>query len=167
MDADETGDLTAATLTGSTVAESPGPSDVVPTLARGAALTADTLPPLVPAAAGAVLLGLVWWQLGPLLRRASDAAEASVAGDAAFVLPALVAGLVTASWLVVRPGPRPLVRFAVTVLYGIVGSCGAWGVGRALGADPLRATGVLLVWPTLACLGVLVASIIAMITAPE
>jgi len=167
MDSDETGDLTAATLTGSTVAEASGPVDVVPTPARGAALKADVLPPLAPAGAGAVLLGLLWWQLAPLLRRAGDAAEATVAGDAAFVLPALVAGLVTASWLVVRPGPRPLVRFAVTVLYGIVGSFGAWGVGQALGADPLRATGVLLVWPTLACLGVLVVSIISMITAPE
>jgi hypothetical protein len=53
------------------------------------------------------------------------------------------------------------------VLSGAVGSLVAWAVGQGLGTDPLRAVGVLLVWPTVVCLGVLVASIVSMITAPE
>jgi hypothetical protein len=141
--------------------------DIVPARSRGGVVRSDVVQPLLVAAATSIAVGLAWWQLESMLGRATDPAEVTIAGDAAFALPALVAGLLTAGWLVARPGTRPLVRLVVAVGGAVLGSLGAWALGHGLGVAPLRALGVLLVWPIAVSLVVMIASLVATITAPE
>ena len=159
MDADEHGDQLTS--------QSSEPVSVITVVPGGGwsrVVRTDVVSPLLLVTAMAIMVGLSWWQLGPVLRRSTDSAEIAVAGDAAFVAPAVLAGLLIAAWSVARPGSRPLVRLAVTLLGCLGGAVVARLIGESLGAPPLRATGVLLVWPTVVSLGVFVATLVMMIS---
>ena len=118
-------------------------------------------------ALAAMAVGAGWWALDPVLSRAGDRAEVAIAGDAALAIPALVAGLTTALWVILRPGRRPVVRLVVAVVCSLGGSAVSWQVGRSLGVVPLRAYGVLLVWPIVLTVVVGLWNVIASIVTTE
>ena len=149
------------------MAAEPGVTDVVPEPGPPVPAIGSALEPVAVFALAAMAVGAGWWALDPVLSRAGDRAEVAIAGDAALAIPALVAGLTTALWVILRPGRRPVVRLVVAVVCSLGGSAVSWQVGRSLGVVPLRAYGVLLVWPIVLTVVVGLWNVIASIVTHE
>jgi hypothetical protein len=123
--------------------------------------------PVVALAVCGVAVGLLWRAGAPLVQRASDGPESVIAGEVAMAGVGLLAGLATAIIGLVRGGPSPTPRFLSSLVGSCLGSVIAWGVGRLIGAPPIAATGVLLVWPlTVATVTVLVTLVVTLV-APD
>lgn len=113
---------------------------------------------------GLVVAGLavaiVWRLLAPLLAQLGDSDEQSIGADLTLALVGLVAGIVTAVYVVAEPGPTPAVRSGAAVLGSLLGGLLAWPVGNLIGGPPLLAYGVVLVWPLGTALGLFVAAML-------
>ena len=94
-----------------------------------------------------MLVALLWRALAPGLARLSDGGEQAAAVDGALGLVELVAGLVTAGAVLIRPGRRPTLRVLAAILGSVAGSCAAWWIGDLIGRPALRAVTVAAVWP--------------------
>ncbi len=102
------------------------------------------------ALAGAVVVGVGWRFLAPVAAHASPAGEVEIAHDGTLGLVGCLAGVVTALLLAWFPGPRPVWRVVLTLLATSAAGLLSWGVGHALGAPPLHAIGMALLWPLVA-----------------
>ena len=113
-----------------------------------------------------VAVGLLWAAVAPVVRGASEGVESQISGEVAFAGLAVLAGVAAAAFALVRPGPRPATGVIVVLVGSGAGSLIAWGVGRAVGAPVLVATGVLVLWPLTACLVTAVACLVMVLLHP-
>jgi len=110
----------------------------------------------VAVVAGGVLVGVLWAVVAPFVTGHSDRTETQASGDGTLAILELIAGVVTATALVLRPGRQPAARFAIAVVGVTGGAFLSWAVGAATGAPHLAAAGVVLLWPfTVAAITVL------------
>jgi hypothetical protein len=99
------------------------------------------------------VVGLLWAFLAPRVAgRFAGTGERLIAGDGTLALLGAAAAVVTAVLLAARPGPRPALRTGCVLVGSVVAGVLSWRVGEAVGAPPLRAVGLMLVWPALASL---------------
>lgn len=106
---------------------------------------------LVLAVAG-VVVGLLWAAVTPTVRGWSAGIEQSISGEVAFSGLAVIAGVVVGVIGAGRPGRRPVAGVLVRLVGSGIAALIAWGVGQAVGAPVLAATGVLVFWPLVAAL---------------
>jgi hypothetical protein len=97
---------------------------------------------------GGVLLAFTWRALVPVTVRWGDEDEQRAAVDGTLALLGLPAALLTAGWVLARPGPTPVTRAGVALLGTALGGAVAWQVGDFLGTPPLGAVGAAFTWPT-------------------
>ena len=100
--------------------------------------------------AGGLLAGVVWAVLAPAASRNwTSSGEAVFAVEGTFALVGLLAGVLTAVFLALRPGRSPVLRLLVLLLAAAAGSGLAWWAGsRLLDPDPaLTVPAVVLTWP--------------------
>ena len=122
--------------------------------------------PLIGVGAG-ITVGALWVVCSPIVVRWTGSVEEAAARDVTFGLLAVLAGLITAVVLLVWPGERPALHAAL-VLTGAAGSSLlAWGVGLLLGAPPLHAVALVVLWPLVAAAVTMVRSLIGVLVAPS
>ncbi len=100
--------------------------------------------------AGGLLGGVVWAVLAPAAsQRWTSSGEGAFAVEGTLAVLGVLAGILTAAALVVRPGRAPAVRLLVLLVAATVGSGLAWFVGsRLLEPDvALTVPAVVLTWP--------------------
>ena len=102
---------------------------------------------VVAVVAAAVLVGVLWALLTPDVVGHSDQSEAQASADGTLALLELLAGVVTAIALALRPGRQPATRFVLAVVAVTGGAFLSWAAGAATGAPGLQAKAVVLVWP--------------------
>jgi hypothetical protein len=126
----------------------------------------SVLPVMLVSLASGLALGAAWVVLAPLVAAWTGAAEDDAARDAAFGLLGVLAGLVTAVALLVWPGSRPALHTGFVLCGVTLASLLAWGVGRLLGAHPLHAVALVVVWPLVAAVVTVLRSLVAVLTGP-
>jgi hypothetical protein len=102
---------------------------------------------VVACLAGGLALGALWALAGRVVVDATDPQEQAAASDGVLALLAVAFGLVSAVLLAVLPGRRQVLRAGVSLLGTVGGGFVALATGLRLGAPPLRADGIVLVWP--------------------
>lgn len=116
--------------------------------------------------ASGILVGVGWTVLAPVVARWAGAAEDAAARDVTFGLLGVLAGLLTAAALVVGSGASPAVHTALVLAVATGASVLAWGVGELLGAHPLHAIALVVVWPLVAAAMTVVRSLVAVLLGP-
>jgi hypothetical protein len=96
---------------------------------------------------GGVLLALLWRLLDPSTAKLGDDNESAAAVDSTLALLGVLAGFLTAAFVLLRPGSAPATRTVVAILGSVVGAVISWLVGNAVGTPALRAHGATFVWP--------------------
>jgi hypothetical protein len=119
------------------------------------------------AAGGGIALGAAWVVFGRLLAGWVSALEGPGAHDVAFALLAVLAGVITAGVLALRPGDRPGLQVGLVLVAVSVASLLAWGVGRLLGAPALHAVAMVVVWPLVTAALTTVRSLISVLLGPS
>ena len=96
---------------------------------------------------GGVLVALIWRLLDPTTAKLGDDTETIAAVDGTLVLVGAVAALLTAAFVLVRPGPAPVARTIAAIFGSVLGALVSWQVGDLLGTPHLRAVGSAFIWP--------------------
>jgi hypothetical protein len=126
-----------------------------------------SLLPLLGVGIGAALaVGAGWVVLAPVVARWTGAVEDAAARDVTFGLLGVVAGLVTAVVLLIWPGARPALHTALVLAAATGASALAWRFGELLGARPLHALALVVVWPLVAAAVTVVRSLVAVLFGP-
>ncbi|MFI7589401.1 hypothetical protein ACIB24_20245 [Spongisporangium articulatum] len=107
-----------------------------------------------------VLLAAARRGLYPLTRHLGDSDEVNASADVTLALLGIVAGILTATWVLVRPTARPVTRCASAVLGSLLGGLITWPVLYLFGGASLLGPGVLLAWPIATALGLFTASLL-------
>jgi hypothetical protein len=102
---------------------------------------------VVAGLAGGLLMGALWVVVAAIVVGSTDPQEQAAASDGTLALLGIGFGLVSAVLLAALPGRRPTLRAGVALTAATAGGLVAWGTGQALGVRPLRADGVVLLWP--------------------
>lgn len=141
----------------------PAPTDPVAPPRRWSA----ALPLLLVGLGGGLGMGAAWVVLAPVLARWVGPVEDAAARDATFGLLGVLAGLVTAGALLVWPGSRPALHTGLLLGAATGASLLAWGTGVLLGAQPLRAIALVVVWPLVAAAMTVVRSLVVVLLRPS
>jgi hypothetical protein len=92
------------------------------------------------------LLALTWRLLAsPAAGLGDDEPAATV--DGTLFLLGVVFGILTAVFVLLRPGPAPVDRTVAAIVGTVLGSVIAWQLGDRLGTPALRADGAAFSWP--------------------
>lgn len=97
--------------------------------------------------AAGLALGALWALVGSAVVAGTDPAERAAASDGTYGLLGVAFGLASAVLLAVLPGRSPVVRAGVALGGAVLGGFAALATGLVLGAAPLRADGLVLLWP--------------------
>jgi hypothetical protein len=124
------------------------------------------LPLLLVGLGGGLGVGAVWVVLAPVVARWAGPVEDTAARDVTFGLLGVLAGLVTAGALLVWPGSRPALHAGLLLGAATGASLLAWGTGVLLGAQPLRAIALVVVWPLVAAAMTVVRSLVVVLLSP-
>lgn len=109
---------------------------------------------------GGLAVGLAWALLTPVVVRSADPAEQDAARDVTLGLLGILAGLIAAMVLVIRPGPRPVLQVGVTLGAVTGASFLAWAFGLWVGAPTLHSVAIVLVWPLVAAAAMAIRSLV-------
>jgi hypothetical protein len=96
---------------------------------------------------GAVLLGVLWRQLIPYTVKLGDDSETDAAVDCTLALLGVLAGLLTAAFVLIRPGTSAATRSLLAIAGSIAGGVVSWQVGDLIGTPHLRAVAAAFSWP--------------------
>jgi hypothetical protein len=96
---------------------------------------------------GGIVVALAWRVLDPYTAKLGEDNETAATVDGTLVLLGLVAGLLTAAFVLIRPGTAPATRTITAILGSVLGAVISWQVGDQVGTPALRATGAAFVWP--------------------
>lgn len=131
------------------------------------------LPTMLVSLGCGILLGAAWAGLAPLASGWAERIEREAAQDVTFALLEILAGLVTAVLLMIRPGRRPGLHAAVVLVAVSGASMLAWGVGEWLGAYALQqavtlnAIALVVVWPLVASAVTVLRSLVSVLFGPS
>jgi len=103
--------------------------------------------------AAGVLMAFLWRLLDPVTTKLGDD-EAGAGVDSTLALLGVVAGFLTAAFVLWRPGRYPITRTAVAIGGSVLAAVVSWKIGDLLGTPHLRAVGAAFIWPmaTAVCL---------------
>jgi hypothetical protein len=124
------------------------------------------LPVLLAGLVAAIVVGVAWWLLAPVVARWTGSVEDAAARDVTFGLLGVLAGLLTAGALLIWPGRRPAVHTALVIAAGTGASALAWWIGELAGARPLHAVALVVVWPLVAAAVTVLRSLVAVLFGP-
>jgi hypothetical protein len=108
---------------------------------------------MVMLVAGGLVVAALWRLLAPQVADSGNPLEAAAAVDGTLAMLGVVAGVVTAAGVLLWPGPSPVRRSIVAIVFSLLASAVSWQVGDLLGDPDLRATGAALVWPIITSAG--------------
>jgi hypothetical protein len=116
--------------------------------------------PAVVLLATGLLVAAAWRAAAPSVARAGNPLEAAIAVDGTLAGFGVLAGVLTSTCVLLRPGRYPARRTLVVIGFSILGSVVSWQVGDLLGTPHLRARGVVLIWPIIAAGGLFAGSLL-------
>jgi hypothetical protein len=105
------------------------------------------VPLLVVLVVAGVAMALLWRALTPSAARLGDEQEAAAAVDGSLALLGILAGALTAGFVLVWPGSAPGRRCLAAIGGSIVAGAISWQLGDLLGTPALRAVGAAFTWP--------------------
>ena len=114
--------------------------------------------------AGGVLVAAAWRALAPHVAGAGNALESDAAVDGTLAALSVVAGVVTAAAVLIRPGASPIRRTLVAIVFSVVAGVISWQVGDRMGTPPLRATGACLVWAIITSAGLFAGALLPVLS---
>jgi uncharacterized membrane protein YfcA len=105
------------------------------------------LGPLAALVVVGVLLAFVWRWLTPHTAELGDEQEAAAAVDGTLALLGVLIGVLSAAFVLVRPGAHAVHRAIAVIVGSLLGAVVSWTLGDQLGTPALRATGAAFTWP--------------------
>jgi hypothetical protein len=120
-------------------------TDQAPTAARRSWLFELLL--LLGLLVGGVVLALVWRAIDPHTVHLGDSDETNAGIDGTLILLGPLAGILSAGFVLLRPGRMPLTRTVVAVVGSTLGALITWKVGDLIADPNLRAVAATFVWP--------------------
>ncbi len=96
---------------------------------------------------GGVGLALVWRSIDPQTLHLGDSDEVNAGTDGTLILLGPLAGILSAGFVLLRPGRMPLTRTVVAIVGSTLGALITWKVGDLIGDPNLRAVASTFVWP--------------------
>jgi len=122
-------------------------------------LRGEWRPALCLVAAG-LLVAAAWRAAAPSVADAGNPLEKDIAVDGTLAAIGVLAGILTSTCVLLRPGRYPARRTLVVIGFSVVASVVSWQVGDLLGTPHLRAYGIVLIWPIISSAGLFAGSLL-------